>query len=253
MSESLSEKIHPATPQRRQRAREEGRVARSHDLTTALVLVGGLCGLLWLGRDLADTLGALMRQQLSGRPGLATNADLVVAHWNETLYLVGRALLPIVGLLALAAAASHVGQVGFLFLPQKLAPDSARIDPVQGAQRLASPDNFVRLLFGLLKTGLILGVAAWSLWNSRERLLNLGALEIRPLAAVLVELTLGTCLKIALVLLAFGVFDYGYQRWKLERDLRMTTQELREELKELNGVSLAAQRRRRSQRQRNAA
>jgi flagellar biosynthesis protein FlhB len=247
--DSFADKIHPPTPRRRQQAREEGRVARSHDLAASVLLLGAVGALFWLGRDLVHYLGVLTSQQLGGRAWLTTDSVTAVQWWHTTAQGLGHVLLPLLGLLAVLAVASHAGQFGFLFLPHKLAPDFQRLAPGNGVQRMFSAGNFVRLLFGLLKAATIAVVAGWSLWTQRERLIAMGSLAIQPLAALAGELLLSICLKVALALLALGLLDYGYQRWRLERDLRMTTQELREELKNEHGVPLVTQRRRQLRRQ----
>lgn len=229
MSESLSERIHPPTVRRRQLARQEGHVARSHDLATACLLLAGVGVLFWWGGDLVQFLGLLVRQQLGGQAWLSTDAQAAVGRCQTTLYGLGHAVLPILGLLVVAAALAHFGQIGWLFLPHKVTPDLARLHPGQGLQRIFSARSLIRLAFGLLKALVIVTIVAGSLWADRERLLGFGALAVGPLAAVLVRITLGTCVKVAGALLVLGVLDYAYQRWQLARDLRMTTQELREE------------------------
>jgi flagellar biosynthetic protein FlhB len=243
MSDSYGEKIHPATARRRQQARAAGQVARSHDLVAALLWLGALGALFWWGGDLVQYLGQLTRQQLGGHVCLAADADLVVQWWHTTVYGAGQVLLPVLGLLVAIAVVAHLVQGGWLFLPHKLAADAQRVDPWRGLGRMFSANNLTRWLFGLLKALAVVAVGGWTLWAERHSLLQLGALDVRPLVAVVCELLFWTGLKIALVLLAIGLLDYGYQRWRLERDLRMTTQELREELKVLQGASVMNQRR----------
>ncbi len=242
MSDSYGDKIHPPTLRRRQQARAEGRVARSHDLAAALLLLGGLCALFWWGRDVVDYLGQLTRKQLGGRVCLTADSDLAVAWWNATVYGAGRVLAPVLGLFVVVAVAGQLGQGGWLFLPHKLAADWQRVDPFRGLGRIFSASSLTRWMFGILKTAAVVAVAGGSLWAERQRLLQLGAWDVGPLTAFACELLFWTGFKLALALLAVGVLDYGYQRWRLERDLRMTTQELREELKGLHGVPLMTQR-----------
>lgn len=246
---SYGEKIHPPTLRRRQRARAEGRVARSHDLATALVLLGGLCALSWKGRDVVDYLGQLTRSQLGGRVCLTVDAEVAIAWWDSTIYDAGRMLWPILSVFVVVAMVGHLGQGGWLFLPHKLAADLQRTNPFRGLDRIFSASSSIRWLWGLSKAAAVVAVAGWSLWAERQRWLQLGVLEIGPLAAFVCEFLFATGLKAAFALLALGALDYGYQRWRLERDLRMTTQELREELKGLHGVPLVIQRRRQLRRQ----
>jgi flagellar biosynthetic protein FlhB len=87
------------------------------------------------------------------------------------------------------------------------------------------------------------------LYHRRDEILGLAALDLPQIAAFVADITLWTSLKIALALVALAILDYGYQRWKYEQDLRMTPQEVREEMKNLQGDPQVMARRRQVQRQ----
>ena len=138
MPDYAGEKTLEPTPHRRQQARREGHVAKSHDLGSAGLLLAGLAVLVMLGGGLVGFLVEYCRSQLGGEPWLTADADFAVSQWNATLWALGRYLLPILGLLCLAGVAVNVLQIGFLFLPQRLAFDFARLDPLQGLRRIFS-------------------------------------------------------------------------------------------------------------------
>ena len=136
MPDYAGEKTLEPTPHRRQQARREGHVAKSHDLGSAAMLLAGT------GRadDARRRAGRISwsdycRSQLGGQPWLTVDTEFVVSHWNATLWALGRYLLPILGLLCLAGVAVNVLQIGFLFLPQRLAFD---LTPAQSAARPAA-------------------------------------------------------------------------------------------------------------------
>jgi flagellar biosynthetic protein FlhB len=158
-------------------------------------------------------------------------------------------MLPLLGLFFLAGVAVHLGQTGFLFVPEKLGFDLQRINPLQNYKRIFSLTSVVHLALGLLKIMLIATVAAWSLWGERGRLMNLADLSTAEIGQYLFHVTLWTSLKIGCSLLLLALFDYGYQYWKHEQDLRMSTQEMREEMKSQQGDPQVAQRRKAVQRQ----
>jgi flagellar biosynthetic protein FlhB len=249
MPEQFGEKSQDATPFRRQQAREQGEVARSQDLASALLLIGALALLLYLGSSVVTFLGELTQRQLSTPTWQAADRDLAVAQWNELMLGLGRVLLPMFGLLLLTAIAVNLGQVGFLFVPQKLAFDLSRIDPLKGASRLFSITNAIRLAFGIFKILVVAAVALWSLWGQRDAIMMLSGLEVPQIALFVVEISLWTCMKIGVALLVLAIFDFAYQRWKHEQDLRMTPQEVREEMKTLQGDPQILARRRAIQRQ----
>lgn len=249
MPEQDGDKSQDATPHRRQKAREEGHVAKSQDLGSAVLLIAGMLALLMSGGALVDFLFCFTESHLGGRPWLTMDPELAAGHWNATVLELGRYLLPIFGLLLLAAVAVNVGQVGLLFLPSRLAPDVTRLDPLQGFRRLFSLSSVARLGFGIFKILVIGAVAFASLYGERHRILGMTELPKEAIAFYLVQILLWTTIKVGLALLVLAILDYAFQRWKHEQDLKMTPQEVREEMKNLEGDPQMVARRRVVQRQ----
>ena len=251
----IDEKTLEPTPHRRQRARAEGHVARSADFTSAGMLLGGLVVLVFTGGALVEFLTGFLTDALGGNSwmhlvhaGEPLQTPAVADQWNPLLHGLAKVLVPPLALVALLAVALNVVQTGFLFLPGKLMPDAGRLNPVAGVQRLLSAPSGMRLMFGLLKLSVIGAVAFASVYQRRAELAAVGELELPRLTAFLWDLCLWTSLKIGSALLILAVVDYGYQRFRHERELRMTPQELREELRNLQGDPQLAARRREAQR-----
>ncbi len=249
MAEQDGDKSQDATPHRRRQAREKGQVAHSQDLGSALVLVAATLVLMTLGGGLLHFLGTLLVQHLGGKAWIVADRDFLFAQWDRLLRDLAGSLLPILGLLMLVAVAANLLQFGFLYVPERIAPDLNRINLLAGMKRIFSLSGAVRLSFGLVKIGLVSGVAILSLYLKQEEILALTALDAGPIAIYMLDITLWTTLKIGLALLVLALLDYGYQRWKHEQDLRMTHQEVREEMKDLQGDPQVIARRRAVQRQ----
>jgi flagellar biosynthetic protein FlhB len=248
-ADDFGDKTHEATPYRRQKAREEGQVVKSQDLASAALLVGGLLVLGYFGGSVAEFLGQLAREHLGGTAWVSLTPQETSHHIGRLTYGLAIAFLPVLGLLMLAGLAAQMGQFGFLYLPQKVALDWQRINPLSNWSRIASWSNAIHLGFGVLKVLFITLVAAWSLWGERGRLMNLADESTPQIAAYLLQVMLWTSLKIGGALAVLAVLDYGYQFWKHEQDLRMTTQELKEEIKQQQGDPQVAARRKQIQRQ----
>jgi flagellar biosynthesis protein FlhB len=248
MSDSTSEKTLEPTPHRRQQSREEGNVAKSHDLGSAgmLLLASGV--LLMFGGGLAAFLVEYGRARLAGPFEVVADQASCTALWNLTLASLAHFLFPIFGLIFLAGVAVNVLQTGFLFLPQQLAFDPARLSVIRGWQRIFSANNVVRLGFALLKLTVIAVVVAAVFYHQRFAFLKLASLAPTALAGAMAELLLWTILKIGIALFALAILDYAYQWWRREQDLKMTPQELQEELKNLEGDPKIIARRKESQR-----
>ena len=212
-------------------------------------MLASLLVLLMMGERLVGFFGEYSKMQLGGDAWLLADLDFTTGQWNRTVLRLSNILLPILGLVMLAGVLANLLQVGFLFLPDKVAPDLSRIDPLKGLGRIFSLTNSVHLLFGIFKIAVIAGVAYISLWNERDRILGLSGLSVGEIAVFMSQILLWTALKIAGALLLLAILDYGFQWWKHEQDLKMTPQEVREELKNLEGNPQIIGRRRQVQRQ----
>lgn len=249
MAEGAGEKKHEATPQRRQKAREKGQVARSQDLGSALVLLLAV-GLLWftgprVGETVAEIMKASFEQSrfwaLDGRA-----ASGLIAMSAQKCML---ALLPIMLGVCVIALINNWFQIGFLFLPDKLGLDWKRVDPFKGAQRLVALPNIARLGFGLLKIACVAAVIIFGMWGKWPVIMTAQAMTAAEIGGLVWHTTLDLCFRTALVLVILAILDYGFQWWKTEQDLRMTDEELREEMKMMNGDPQIVARRRAVQRQ----
>jgi flagellar biosynthetic protein FlhB len=249
VAEQSGEKSFDATPHRRQEAREQGQVVFSQDLGSAAMLMLSVLLLMVLGGGAIEFCAKLMQHQLGDVAELHTSQETLVAEWLPIAYGLGIVLLPILGLLMLGGALSSIFQVGLLWLPDRLAPDISRISPLAGLKRIFSLTGTARLGFGLVKVLIVSGVAIIVMYMRWNEVLRASGLDTPHLAKFLVSISTSTVLWIALALLILAILDYGVQRWKHEQDLKMTHQEVREEMKNLQGDPQIVARRRAIQRQ----
>lgn len=249
MAETTGEKSQDATPHRRQQAREEGHVAYSQDLASSAVWLAALVTLLYLGGPLTKHLGQLLARYLGGQAWLEADTGFLLAQGRDVLWGLATTLLPILGLLLVWGGLANVLQFGLLLVPDKLAPDWSRINPLSGLARLFSLSNVVRLSFGVFKIVVAAAVAALAIYQRRDEILALAGMDLLQIGTLLWDLCIWTAIKVGLALLALAILDFGYQWWKREQDLRMTPQEVREEMRNLQGDPQVIARRRAVQRQ----
>jgi flagellar biosynthesis protein FlhB len=249
MAEQSGEKSFDATPHRRQQAREQGQVAYSQDLGSAALLVVGVIVLWNGGGEIIHLTARYMEQQLANADSLSADRAEFVAHSFRVLQTFGVALLPILGLLAAAGALSTILQIGLLFVPERLRPDISRLSLLAGVKRVLSLQGAARLGFGLVKICIVAVVAGFILYGRRNEVLHAGELPVGELALMLIDITFSTALWVGVALFTLALLDYGFQKWKHEKDLMMTHQEIREEMKNLQGDPQIVARRRAIQRQ----
>lgn len=247
--EREEDRTEPATPRRREEARERGQVARSADLSSAVVLLAAALAFRFAGRPLLEGLSGSTQAVLGGLAGLDAGAGDLPARYGGAFRAVFLGFLPLVAIVLAAAAGAAVFQVGFLFTPDPLTPDWDRLDPVSGLGRLLSLRGLARLLGGLLKLAVVGGVVFWTIWAERSTLVGLSGRGVEQIPGISVDLMQALWLRAALALLGLAVADYRFQKWQFERDLRMSKRELREELRRYEGDPRIRERRRALQRQ----
>ncbi len=245
----FGEKTEQATPRRREEAREKGQVARSNDLSAALTLLGAVVLLHVGGSGLLHALALLTRTGLDSLDVGIMTPETMRMYYGESMIFIFRAVAPLlVGLLVLGVAGNLL-QTGLLWTAEPLRPDISRLDPVKGLGRIISKRGFMRLLVSIFKV-ILIGAIAWvtiiSYLPSTAALVELSAGEIAAFGGWLV-IVMGYRVAAALVFLA--IVDYAFQRWQYEKDLMMTRQELKDELKRMEGDPLTRERRRRMQRE----
>jgi len=237
MSErSDQERTEEPTAKRRSEAREKGQVAQSREISSVLVLI--LClGLLTAGGGwmmerlrflLAHVFGQVGTLRLESIETATASMAFVMKH---ALTIV----LPLMAVAMVAGLAANVAQVGFMISTKSLKFDLAKLNPLSGLKRLVSLRSLVELLKALLKM-LVIGTVTYltlrSQWDQVPALVQVGVGDILTFAAA-------TATKIAfyacLALAGLAALDYGYQRWQHEKDLRMTKQEVKDEMRQSEG------------------
>jgi len=232
------ERTEEATPHHRHEAREKGQVAMSQDLVAALSLTAAAIVLVGFGAVLARGAGGLILESAGGLSRWG-RADLDADGWSRLLVGWMRPVAVQVGLVAClllgVGLAAGYAQVGFRVTPKALEWNFSRLSPASGWKRLTGSRSLMRTTQAALKIALVGGAAAHAAWVS---LPNLGALSGAPtwkaLAGVgdFLARVAGSAIG---MFLALAVLDVLYQRWQHHRDLRMTKDEVKEDLKSTDG------------------
>jgi len=238
-------KTEKATPRRRQKAREQGRVARSRDLVAGLGTMTAVILLAWQLPVFAVGWRGLLRHELDSA---ATRPDQPIPVWRDDLAIF-RGVAIAAALSWMVATLGGIAQGGLVVAPAALAPSLNRLSPAARLEQLFSLNAVSRLLKSLLPTSMIIYLAVsllardWThfpalLHGSRSGLIAFTASHIFELAW-----------KASLVLLVWSAADYLFERWRHESELKMSRQDLRDEFKETEGNPAVKMRIRRLQRQ----
>ena len=233
--ESDLEKTEDPTPKRLQDARERGQVARSRELATFAGLLAGGAVLLFAGGQLSTAMGDLLSRSLRFDRREAFDTGAALARLFELPIDALVALLPLMGVVAVALIGSSLLLSGWVISGEPLAPQFSRINPISGIARIFSVVGLVELLKSIIKTVFLGGVAGWFLWTHVEEWLQLAdgdlasAVEsgMRRIGEGMIWVVAGLAL-VALI-------DVPFQVWNFRKQLRMTKDEVKREAREQEG------------------
>ncbi len=244
----MAEKTEAPTSRRIAEARKEGQVARSQELNAAVSLLVAAWLLASPGKKLLADLQGLVVTTIGGLPSLQM-ADT----WTKNL--LAPDLLPLAGDLGvillgllLSGIAINLGQTGFLWASKRLGFDLNRVNPLNGFKRLFSLQGLLELLKALLKLSVVAWVAYAYLRGRWAELLGLAQTDYLSALRWWSNMAIGLMLRIGAAYLILAILDYAYQRWNYLRALRMTKEEVKEELKQTEGDPLIKSRIRGQQR-----
>lgn len=233
--ESDLEKTEPASTRRLEQAREEGQVPQSRELMAFLVMAAG-AGAIWaMSGWFVRHSEHIMRQGLTldRQEAFDTNAIGV------NLMMLGTEALTMVAPLFLAtivaAILTPVMLGGWVFSPKALTLKFDRLDPIKGVKRMISWQSIAEMVKGLLKTFLLVGVVWWVINHERD---NLFALLAQPLETALpsfAKMLLFAFIGFVAGLMVVALIDVPFQLWQYYSQLKMTREELRQEMKEMEG------------------
>lgn len=229
------EKTEPASPRRLEKAREEGQVARSRELTTFLMLLAGIGGI-WAGASyLYETFGGIVRRSVWFDPRVAHDPSAMVVQVAGLAGEALKGLAPLFLLLVVVAIFASIALGGMSFSGKALQPKFERMNPAKGIKRMFSMQTVIELIKTLAKAGLVGSVAVYVIWTEREQMTAL--MYVHPTAAIATGMTLiiKCCALIAASLLVIVLIDAPWQLWSFYKKLRMSRQDVKEEHKESEG------------------
>ncbi|WAF83995.1 flagellar biosynthesis protein FlhB [Metapseudomonas otitidis] len=248
-SESGADKSEEPTAKRQQEAREKGQIARSRELNTLAITLGGAGGLLATGGGLADMMMKMMRTSFDfSREVLLDERSmgLFLLHAGQMALL---AVMPLLVTLLIISLAAPVALGGWLFSPEAMGPKFSRMNPLSGLKRMFSAHALVELLKALGKFALVLMVAVMVLSSDADDLLAIAHEPLDQAILHSVQVVGWSAVWLACGLILIAGIDVPYQLWDNKQKLMMTKQEVRDEYKDSEGKPEVKARIRRMQRE----
>ncbi len=233
--ESDQEKTEAPTPHRLEKAREEGQIPRSRELTSLLMVLVGL-SIIWMGGEpLARQLAAMLAAGLHFDHNIINDPRLIVNQVSLLIKQAVWALLPLMGGLVIVAIAAPMLLGGLLFSGKSIQFKFSKLNPLSGLKRMLSAQTGAELLKAFLKATLVGSVTAWYLWHNWPDMMRL--MSESPVAALKHALNMvAACgLLIVMGLIPMVGFDVFFQIFSNLKKLRMSRQDIRDEFKQQEG------------------
>jgi flagellar biosynthetic protein FlhB len=229
------EKTEQPTTKKKEKAREEGQVAKSTEVTTALLLVTIFSALKLFGPSIVDRLVELIKNIC----GLFTVEEFSITYvsglFEYVIYEMFGMLWPILLTAFAVGFISNYIQVGWHPTTKPLTPKLSNINPANGFKRLFSLKAVIELVKSLLKISIILAIVYSELKDYEKLILTLYSIDTIEAYAMILNICLGIGIKVGAFFLIVAAIDYAYQRYDLNKKLKMTKQEIKDEYKQSEG------------------
>jgi len=250
LGESSGDKSEEPTPHRLREARKKGQIAKSKEITVAIVLLLSYSMLKYFGARIWINLTETVTVILLLIPE-AKNFSLSLAAYVLILALraLGTVLLPIFAVVFTATFIAEALQTGFVFSADPLSPKFDKLNPLQGLKKMFGMQGLVELVKSLIKILIVFYISWYAIKDDLPFIIILIQTHPWNIIALGGGLAYKIAIRVGIFYIAVAILDYFYKRWEYIKNLKMTKQEVKEEYKRLEGDPLVKQRIRDMQRQ----
>lgn len=229
------EKTESATPRRLQKAREEGQIVRSRELSTFALLAAGFFGVWGMSSSIGEHLEGMLRTALMFDHATVFETRRMMSGagvaGREGLY----ALLPVLAFTGAAALLAPLALGGWQLSSKGLEPKFNRLNPIEGLGKIFSINGPVQLGMSLAKTLVVGIIGGTAIWNRREEILALATQPLQLALANSAHLIAVCCGMTVAGMFVVAAMDVPYQLWQFHKKLRMTKEEVKREHRESEG------------------
>jgi flagellar biosynthesis protein FlhB len=229
------EKTEQATPKRLEKARQDGDVPRSRELGTVTLLLASALGMIMMGDQLNNALKQTLRAGLTLDRAAAFDPAHLFLQTTEALIDLMIAFVPFAILLVIVALGSPALIGGWLFSSKALTPKFSKLNPIKGISNLVSKNSAAELIKSILKTILVGAVSYIVISNDIDPILGLSMLPVKNSIGEVGALMQTGFLTIVSALILVAAIDVPFQLYQYAQKLKMSKEEVRQEMKELEG------------------
>lgn len=233
--ESKEDKTESATPQRLEKAREEGQLPRSKELTTFLMLIGGIAALWSLGVSIKDDLIVVMRNTMGFERPLAFDPKVAMTHTMNLGLDALKAIAPFFLVMLVLSLVAPALLGGWNFSMKAVAPKFSKLNPIAGLGKIFSMQSVTELIKAIAKSLLVGFVAYLFISSYIAEIMGFSRLTLEVGMASMLKLVAYGCGFMALSLAIVVLMDVPFQLYSHYKNLRMSKEEIKQEHKENEG------------------
>ncbi len=233
--EDKSQKTEQPTDRKLQKAKEEGDVPKSQEISGWFTLAAGLAIFAFMASsvssDLADLLKIFLARPHEMSLDVGSALQLAAATGMRLVAVLGLAFLA----LMIAAIAGNLAQTGLMFTPKKLAPKLDKLNPIEGVKRMFGPQGWMNFFKGVGKMALVAGAIAIVLWPRRDDLMALPAAAPIAILNEVYDASIQLLIAALIVYAVIAAVDFAFQKREFIERNKMSMKEIRDEFKETEG------------------
>ena len=246
---SSAEKTEDPTERKLRNAREEGQVARSVELPAAAVTIGAILTLFFMGGYWIKQMAEIFASGFKFDRKTLDNPDLMVTAFAHQIGEAFLLIVPVLLVTAVLAILSSGATGGYLFSLKSTLPKLSKLSLLSGFKRMFGANAAIELLKAILKFSLVT-IVLWALVSRQmDPMMQLGQMAIEPALAAAGWMIAESALWLSLSLLVIALIDAPYQKYSFIKRMRMTKQEVKDEMKDMEGQPEVKQQIRRRQRE----
>lgn len=234
-NDSSQEKTEEATPKRAEKAREEGQVARSKELSAAAVLIVGSATLIASASTIGSVIASVFADNFQFQRSELYEVNTMAFHLMGSILTAGKVFVPLFILLFLSALVAPIAMGSWNVSWKALQPKLSRMDPVKGVKKIFSVNGLMEMVKSLAKFVVIAAMGIFAVYLQVDEILGLADEPVKEAIAHGARIIAYTSLIIALSLLIIAVIDVPFQIWNHAKQLKMTKQEVKDEMKDTEG------------------
>ncbi len=233
--ETGQEKTEEPTAKKLADSKKKGQIARSRELNTVVMLLSASVALFFLGGNIAEGLWQLMETQFTLDRADIFNERALVGHFGKALTSMLVAIAPFLGLMLVAAFIGPIFMGGWSFSAESMSPKLEKLDPIKGLGRIFAVRGLVEMGKAFLKFVLVAGATALLFNHYINDFLGLSGEEVDKAVIHVTDLVMLAFLLLSASLILVVAIDVPFQLWDHKRKLKMTLQEVKDEMKETDG------------------